>query len=496
MDLSIIGIIVGIFIIIIVVALQLSSSNSTRKEIEQLRNLFPSVDKIFLIPTTISRKILSDREELLEFIKEPPFQKDSANLNQDETNLYLLGCKGGNPLFKEIIKETNEYLCKNVGTSADLSILQDICDKKISVKENSIRTSLNMPLYFGLGGTFAGIIVGVFIFMFDLGSVFGVESLGGNGDISGLRALLFGVFFAMIASLCGLWFTIRNTNRNKEAVERLDTQENEYFDFLRRELMPTLSSSMSASLNSLKSVLGHFVDKFGRNLNNYADSAHLLNENLDKQREVLDRIQELGVTKMAKTIATSFSELKESADSLRIFQTYQRGLNSTIQQVTFAIGQMETLINKFDRFLSVLQSVAQNQVDNNSLQKEFKDAIELHFPTGSEGREIWRNEFDNLLKDAREVSKQLNRQLTQNTRYVEKFVTDNERFFSSFDEIKAVIASIAEYARIQGESYSALKLEIENLRRDTLESRKENAQLQKSLLEAMLVMTRELKGKK
>ncbi|MDL2244465.1 hypothetical protein LJC54_03060 [Parabacteroides sp. OttesenSCG-928-J18] len=410
-----------------------------------------------------------------------------------DIDVSLIKASGGSVAFEEVVTETNEYLCKNVGTSADLAVLQDICERKLDVKENEVRSSLNLPLFIGLGGTFIGIIIGVMGFAIDLDSLF--ESKAGDiGSSGSLKFLLYGIGGAMIASLFGLALTVYNTAFNyKGAATDLDTRKNEYFDFLRRELMPTLSNSMSSSLNSLKGVLGHFVDKFGRNLDAYADSAELLNDNLEKQHLVLEQIQNMGMTRMANQVASAFVQLNEAADALNTFQQYQHGLNSTIQQVQTGVAQIETLIAKFDNFISALNSVANAQGTAIALQQQFKEAIEQHFPTGSDGREMWRKEFDHLLEDAQKVSGQLNTQLTQNSTYVQQFLTDNNRFFTSFDEMHSVVASLVEYARIQGDCYKDLKDEILSLRKETKDSQRETAELHKSLLEAVKAMTKAVK---
>jgi hypothetical protein len=177
--------------------------------------------------------------------------------------------------FMEVIEETNAYLCKNVGTSADFTLLQDICERKIDTLESQISSTINSPLYLGLAGTFVGIIIGL------IGIAFNVDALFNSGDMSPLRNLLLGVGLAMIASLFGLGLMIWNTSVNyKKAIVGCDLNKNAYYDFLRRELMPVLSNSMASSLNSLKSVLGEFIGKFGHNLDAYANSAELLNDNI------------------------------------------------------------------------------------------------------------------------------------------------------------------------------------------------------------------------
>ena len=518
--------IIAIVAVIGIVWLQFKCFNSTKKGIEELKTFFPPIDKVALKECTTNKDAISDRFTLRQVAQNPPSKKDEVDMTDEDVNVSLITTTGGSKSFKEVVFETNEYLCKNVGTSADLGVLQDICDKKLEVKENAVKSTLNLPLFVGLGGTFIGIIIGVIGFAFDLNSLFdstssspeieqtinapvGTESVPtisavesqqsepSSDETNSLQFLLYGIGCAMAASLCGLVLMVINTAINyRKATADLDTKRNEYFDFLRRELMPTLANSMSSSLNSLKSVLGHFVDKFGKNLDAYADSAELLNENLEKQHLVLTQIQDMGMTRMANRVASAFVQLHEAADALNTFHQYQQDLNTTIHQVQGGVAQIDTLIAKFDNFISALSSVANAQGTAIALQQQFKEAIEQHFPTGADGREMWRKEFDNLLTDAQTVSRQLNSQLTQNTSYVQQFVTDNSKFFTSFDEMRSVLAALVEYSKAQSECYKDLKDEILSLRKDTKDSQRETAELHKSLLEAVKAMTKAVKDLK
>lgn len=484
--------IIAIIAAIIIVAFQINKFRATRRDIDNLNDFFPDLDDISLQESTINRNALNDRRLLRDIALNPPGKKAAADMTADDTNVSLIRVDDGSEEFRDMIAETNEYLCKNAGTSADLSVLQDICERKLQIIDNSARSTLNLPLFIGLAGTFVGIIIGVVGFAMDLGAMFGSNASMEQTD--GLKYLLYGIGCAMCASLAGLIMTVYNTAFTyKEATADVDEERNEYFDFLRRELMPTLSNSMTSSLNSLKGVLGHFVDRFGTNLDAYADSAALLNDNLEKQHLVLARIQEMGVTRMANKVASAFVQLNDAADSLTVFRQYQQSLNGTIQQVQGAVAGIDTLITKFDNFIGALASVAGAQSVAIDLQQQFKAAIETHFPTGAEGRTLWRKEFDLLINDAQQATGQLNSQLAQNTAYIKQFITDNDRFFASFDEMRTVLQSLVDYARVQGECYRDLKDEMLALRKDSKDAQKETAELHRTMLDAVKAMTKVVK---
>ena len=483
-----IGLIVAVAVVLVVIALQVFSFLKTKKNITELRDLFKEVDNLSLKETSVTSDVLRNKSSLQKFLENIPSRIEEG-LDEDYINLSLIvSQKEGMPKGRlgKIIHRTNEYLCKNTGTSADLSALRDISDNQKGALEDDIQNSLNVPLYLGLAGTFVGIITG--LIGVDFNQIFGTTS-----NLDGLQHLLYGVVAAMFASLLGLGFTVYNSAISyKNAVSKSNEGTEEYINFLRRELMPLLSNSMASSLNSLKGVLGHFVDKFGRNLDAYADSTELLNDNLEKQHLVLSEINKLSLTQTANKIAETFIQLKESADSLNVFRTYQKQLNSTIANVSGMVNQIQTIIGNFNDFATGLSVVISNQNKTTELQREFQEAITIHFPTGGDARDVWRKEFDMLISEGKTVSENLSTQLTVSTEYIKNFIANNKDFFDTFDKFKEVLDTMVQYTQVQAECYKDLRREILNLRKDYKDAQMESIDLHKSMLKAIDSMTKAL----
>lgn len=476
-------------VVLCVIGAQIFFFTQTKGNIQKLKSFFPDVSVLKLKDVLLPSNVLRDAGRLETFLGviDADIQSDVDDDDEDVQLVSLISKVQNydNPEFKRVIFKTNSYLCKNHGTAADYELLKNICEHDIEVLDDQIHNTLNAPLYLGLAGTFIGVIVGLW----------GVNLnnfMTGSVQTSGLQHLLWGVVAAMVASLCGLGMTVYNTVYSyKESVKDNDIAKEKYFDFLRTELMPVLSNSMASSLSSLKSVLGHFVDRFGKNLDSYAESAQLLNDNLEKQHQVLEDINKLSLTKTATKIAETFVNLKDSADKLEIFKRYQDQLNGTIDQVERASGHIGEVIQKFDDFNANLSIVLQNQSATLDLQQQFKEAIETHFPAGSEGREVWRKEFDMLVEDSKKVTTTLNDQLVSTTQYIANFIAQNQSFFDTFSKMDAVLKTMTEQSKVQAQSYVGLQQVMKDLGTDMLEGQKEAVELNKALKEEIIKLTAE-----
>lgn len=487
---------------IAIICFQVNSCRETIKKIGDLASFFPKPDTLKKVETSINKTIIDSPVRLHDFITNPPPKhvsvsarpldsdgqdEDAPDIPENEetveySDVTLIELKISNRAFDEVIYETDSYLCKNVGTSADFSILQDICERKLETLETQITNSINIPLYLGLVGTFVGIILGLFGVMPNLGELFE------NGNMDPLRNLLMGVAIAMSASLAGLGMMIHSSVLYRKAVSSCGRYKNAYYDFLRRELMPTLSNSMASSLNALKRVLGEFVGKFGHNLDAYVDSAELLNDNIEKQHSLLVEVNKMKKKEIAAEMAKMFESLRESSESLNIFRSYQDRLNETVDQVNSVVGKIERVIHSFDSFATALKIVVENQAAASNLQNQFMTAIEKHFPTDSDIREMYRRQFDELATDAKTVSEELNEQLKESTVYIRTFLEDNRRSFESIAQINGVLGKLVEYSDMQSKCYKDLKEAIAQLSQEQIDSRKDATRLNQELCDVLKEM--------
>ena len=140
------------------------------------------------------------------------FEEDSSwNIAHNGETGFVSGIDGdGNEVFESIKESINKYLNNNSGSVIDFHLLKDAVDRHCDSVENDINALTPVPLYCGLAGTMAGVIVGLSSLLYT-GSITALLSSGsGNfgAAANGVNDLLSGVAWAMLASICGIFFSI------------------------------------------------------------------------------------------------------------------------------------------------------------------------------------------------------------------------------------------------------------------------------------------------
>ena len=138
----------------------------------------------------------------------------SWRLRRNEETSLVDGVYGnGNGIFTAIIASINKYLEKNSGSVIDFGLLKDAVDRHCDSVENDIAVQTPIPLYWGLAGTMAGVILGLWdllqsnAIMTLMSSSGGVINNASQNAASGINSLLSGVAWAMLASICGILLT-------------------------------------------------------------------------------------------------------------------------------------------------------------------------------------------------------------------------------------------------------------------------------------------------
>lgn len=113
-------------VILCIMYFQWKSFKSTRSVINQMIGFFPGTGKFKVEKYVVKSETIKSDEGFKYFISSP--KDDEIDLlDEDLLEVSQIRVTGDvNKSFKDMIIKTNAYLCKNAGTTAELSIMTDI----------------------------------------------------------------------------------------------------------------------------------------------------------------------------------------------------------------------------------------------------------------------------------------------------------------------------------------------------------------------------------
>lgn len=271
---------------------------------------------------------------------------------------FVSGIYGqGNLVFDSIKDSINKYLENNSGSVIDFSLLKDAVDRHCDSVENDINTLTPTPLYCGLAGTMAGVIVGLSSLL-TTGSITALLSSGsGNFGTAaeGVNDLLTGVAWAMLASIAGILLTTITSLLFKRYKLQGESGKNTFLAWLQAKLLPELPTDTSDALNRLVKNLNKFNNTFAENTSSLRDALHDVNESYRIQGDIIKAVHDMDVMKMAKANVRVLEELKECTDKLEQFNEYLDDIHGYTDTIHTFTTQFEQETNR----LHVLEEIQQ-----------------------------------------------------------------------------------------------------------------------------------------
>ena len=222
-----------------------------------------------------------------------------------------------NECLNAIVSSINNYLRKNRNSTADFHLMKDIVDRNCDGAEDEINTQIPIPLYCGLAGTMLGIIVGVGALWLS-GDLHGLLTSQGNGaqGVEGIETLIGGVALAMIASLVGIGLTTRCSIEMKKVKKECEQNKHNFLSWIQAELLPSLTTDATSAINRLVDNLLDFNKTFSQNTKELKESLSIVNQSTGMQVDLLNAINELKISRIAKANVEVYEALKGCTDEI------------------------------------------------------------------------------------------------------------------------------------------------------------------------------------
>lgn len=348
---------------------QRKESKETYNKIQIFRDTIPNNrEGMNLTKYNLHTSVLQSKEpkEILERLEF--FNINNANSLTDEVALIEPDETNHAPAFRPIRDALNTYLLRNKGGVADFHLIKDVVERHTDAQENEINLSLPTPLYYGLLGTMIGIVLGLLIFVINVGSL---ENTTGDmsGYSKGINELLFGVCIGMGASAYGLWLTVENSTAFRNSKSLIEKHKNNFYTFVQTEILPILTQNLNTGFHKLELNLQNFNNSF---TNNISELKGLMNNNhqaIKNQTEMLELLKEIDISEFAESNVRILSELRGSTKELSQFGKYLERLNEFVSLSTQLNTQVMSLLDRSDNFKDIAENIKSNLDTNTELTR-------------------------------------------------------------------------------------------------------------------------------
>lgn len=290
------------------------------------------------------------------------------------TQLKQVGADGSD--LNTLITEINHYVTKTKGTT-DFAVIQNKVERKLNMRYDQSVAKLTFPTYLGLMGTFAGVFIGISMF---------ICGFDGAGDITdeSIKNLLFGVLVSMSTSLIGLFLTTINNALAGESRKNIEEDKNYFYDFVQTELMPSLDVSMVLAITRLHSTVDRFEPSFNRVISRFQST-------FDKCTKAFGDSFQTNVHAVAEAVKTMGKNMNKINENISL----QQQLLATLKSQDLIKG-MDKYIEAADHFVSITKSL-----------DKFEEARRMMLAAAQEAINI-QNSYSDALKIPREVAVRCN----------------------------------------------------------------------------------------
>lgn len=260
----------------------------------------------------------------------------------------------------------NTYLRKNKGAVSDFNLIKDIVERNCDTLEAEITSQTPLPLYLGLMGTVAGIILGLFT----------ITLSGGFSNIENvIEILMSDVAIAMIASFMGIGFTTLTLWKSKQCKVTVEANKNRFYTWIQTNLLPVISKSAVSAITLLQQNLTRFNDSFTGTVDRLEEKLGDVGDVYESQIEILEKIEAIDVKRMAVANVKVLAALDGSMGSLDRFSQYMSNVTEYLTAVRELNGKLDEHLERTET-LSVVSEFYKKQMKEIELRQDaIKSAV-------------------------------------------------------------------------------------------------------------------------
>lgn len=363
-----------IFCVAVIAIIQLRILWKNKRQINMLKRTFSNLTNAATIDIYVPRDELHSTKwkhvsEYLSLYTQLP-EEEEASLYETITVVRLTG-EESHPIMAEIENAINTYLLHNKGAASDFNLIKDIVERYTSTVQREIDALIPIPLYLGLMGTVAGIVVGLALIALT-GEGFGAFI---EKPETVIGSLMSGVALAMLASFIGILCTTACSWMDKSGSSILETGKNQFYTWIQTELLPVISNNTTGAIALL-----------GRNLNKINTSLEKTVKRLDKkldeigtmydsQVELLRLMNEIDINKIATANVKTLGALNAAMGNLQQFTAFLNNSSEYVENVRALNDELNAHMERTDALVEIAQFYRQHHQVLSARQDTINQAV-------------------------------------------------------------------------------------------------------------------------
>lgn len=289
------------------------------------------------------------------FYKENDYEVFNGDV--DGYNVQQLKLVGeNNSDLNKLLSEINHYVAKTKGTT-DFAVIQNKVERMLNMRYEQSEAKLAFPTYLGLMGTFLGVLMGIFMFIW---------GFDGQGDVrdDAIKNLLIGVLVSMSTSFVGLLLTTINNAKLSEAKKSVEEDKNEFYDFVQTVLMPSLDVSLVVAISKLHETVNKFEPAFDGVITRFQNT-------FDRCTKAFGVSFETNVKIVSKAVEVMGNNMDKINENIQLQQTVLstfksdevvKGLEKYVEAANHFVGITQSL-NKFEEARRMMLVAAQETIN-------------------------------------------------------------------------------------------------------------------------------------
>ena len=255
-----------------------------------------------------------------------------------------------------LLSEINHYVAKTKGTT-DFAVIQNKVERMLNMRYEQSEAKLAFPTYLGLMGTFLGVLMGIFMFIW---------GFDGQGDVrdDAIKNLLIGVLVSMSTSFIGLLLTTINNAKLSEAKKSVEEDKNEFYDFVQTVLMPSLDVSLVVAISKLHETVNKFEPAFDGVITRFQYTFDRCTKAFGESFETNVKIVSRAVEVMGNNMDKINENIQLQQNVLSTFKSDEvvKGLEKYVEAANHFVGITQSL-NKFEEARRMMLAAAQETIN-------------------------------------------------------------------------------------------------------------------------------------